>query len=664
MIHRVVRRHDRIWGPTIYAKLVAVQADQYIASEYRPGAGEISDSQQCILDIENPAYTVPNAKWCKVLTSRMMKLINGNSPDDNDDVLGTVNESAITSWFTSNAPGGLIYITSNENPATFVFDELDTKSQNFIEAFFRILKTSFSSYSNQFGCYLFPGTSISYDSISSGIDSILLANSFICPEMYFPQVSYCTIFNKVSHTKADEWLKEQMTEVVSDNPPKKRIKYILERRLALGSNSIIAPIIPATNQQLNGDNRGSRDRYMSRIAYILAKSGYAFSGSRGFGSFKWDYSAIGYDNALVDKYLFPNKPCSWTNVIGNISQTTVDNATEWAKTRADVFINAFIKYKLENSIVPIVGLPDCPNQGASGGKKPATRSPYPPYTRKRNKKTRPNSDPNKPDLIEPPSYGLGVKNNSYLARITAPLTANLNHPNRNAKTILEDAPDGTRNDINIRRWADNDSDRFDLWINEVTYGYGTKGIWATSKYYKRYYPQAFDQTPISVKGICRDELEYEELASFIREQQIAMSWRAENLFKLYIPPAGIDMLGTINTFRGGIQAKNKGIPVAPEFEFDFLVIYDLNKNQGKNVSLSSRKVAFFDSDQQWIRSFKSYRDDYIAASIMHDIEKESPATDTRNKNKKKVAGGNTPDVTDLINKALDEAKAIAKFLFG
>ena len=115
---------------------------------------------------------------------------------------------------------------------------------------------------------------------------------------------------------------------------------------------------------------------------------------------------------------------------------------------------------------------------------------------------------------------------------------------------------------------------FDLWVTEVNYGYAMKGINSTSKYYKKYYPQAFAHLPIVVRGTTINEKEYNYLASFIREHQVDLATDYNNLLLLDIPAAGVNAIGLIESFIGGVKSNGQGIPVAPEFEFSFTVISD------------------------------------------------------------------------------------------
>ena len=120
-----------------------------------------------------------------------------------------------------------------------------------------------------------------------------------------------------------------------------------------------------------------------------------------------------------------------------------------------------------------------------------------------------------------------------------------------------------------------DTTQFDLWVTEVSYGYQLVGSDAASRFYNKFYPQYFRKNPIQVQGVCRDEIEYNALAKFIREQQVNATIDHNNLFLLEIPGAGIKAIGVIPNFQAGIDSQNQGIPVAPEFNFEFIVFRDL-----------------------------------------------------------------------------------------
>jgi hypothetical protein len=168
--------------------------------------------------------------------------------------------------------------------------------------------------------------------------------------------------------------------------------------------------------------------------------------------------------------------------------------------------------------------------------------------------------------------------------------------------------------------------RFDLWVEEVTYGFAVSGPKAASKYYTRYYSQAFNPSPLSVAGICYDENEYDDLADFIREGQVALADEPKNVFRLFIPSAKLDCLGAIDSFVGGFQSNNTGIPVAPKFKFNFIIFKDLRDNVQSVGSTARTVIENFNKDPYWVGKYKSYKDDYIVGQLIQETHKNpSPA---------------------------------------
>ena len=168
------------------------------------------------------------------------------------------------------------------------------------------------------------------------------------------------------------------------------------------------------------------------------------------------------------------------------------------------------------------------------------------------------------------------------------------------------------------------SSRFDLWVTEANYGFNVSGPTAISQYYRRHYTQAINLTPISVKGVCSDENEYDDLASFIREGQVAATAEPKNTFRLFIPGAKIDCLGVVDVFRGGFITNNTGVPVAPKFEFNFIIFKDLKDNiqnfGAKSISNILPGKNKGQNNQNGIpgnmENYTNYKNDYIVAQLM------------------------------------------------
>lgn len=145
--------------------------------------------------------------------------------------------------------------------------------------------------------------------------------------------------------------------------------------------------------------------------------------------------------------------------------------------------------------------------------------------------------------------------------------------------------------------APQDSSQFDLWVTEVNFGYSLIGSNAASRFYNKFYPQYFRKNPIQIKGVCRDEAEYNYLAKFIREQQVNATIDHNNLLLLAIPAAGIKAIGIIPEFQAGISTQNLGIPTAPEFTFEFVVFRDLLDSIDADPSKSLLRISAFESNR-------------------------------------------------------------------
>ena len=240
--------------------------------------------------------------------------------------------------------------------------------------------------------------------------------------------------------------------------------------------------------------------------------------------------------------------------------------------------------------------------------------------------------PKNEDLIQK-----GNTIHAFLARVNIPLEIledAYKDIDKYKKTLTDSASRGYYNNegLNVKKRKTSVS-RFDLWITEATYGYSVAGPTAVSKYYTRTYTHSFKLTPANIKGRCRDENEYDDLADFIREGQIKVSQNPENLFRLYIPGAKIDYLGVIEVFRGGFDANNKGVPVAPEFEFDFTIFKDLNDNVQKFGTTARTIIYNFDKDEYWVQKFSDFKNDYIVGALADKILTSDPKSEVNGFNR-------------------------------
>lgn len=235
--------------------------------------------------------------------------------------------------------------------------------------------------------------------------------------------------------------------------------------------------------------------------------------------------------------------------------------------------------------------------------------------------------PKNSDLIQK-----GNTIHAFLAKIKVPL--NSLEEVSNPQTLIDSTNRGYFNNeqLNTKKNTTRNS-RFDLWITEAKYGYSVVGPTAVSKYYTRTYTHSFKLTPANVQGVCRDENEYDDLADFIREGQIAASQNAENVFRLYIPAAKIDYIGVIESFQGGFNAQNRGVPIAPKFNFDFTIFKDLNDNVQKFGTTARTIIYNFDTDAYWVQKFNDYKKDYIVGQLIDEIGVNDPKSEVNGFNR-------------------------------
>lgn len=651
MIHRVVRGHDKVWGP-LWDGLVKDTAGQYIASELRPGAGKVKDPYGIEKDNDGHIQVSPD-KWAKVLTrSYINNIILKGNPKAGEETLVQL----ISEWLS----GPFKTILQSESPAKIVFDELIAETAVFFRLFFKTVNESIDptvvSYKSNFCVYLWPIGGADYGDAGATLVQIFRAGADLLPEVYIKHSEYCKESEKGSG-KGDKWMQDK----IKGNNSSRRLEYLfnLKRQQIANhpqaANSGIFPIITTTSQHL--DLSKDQDRFPPRIMHNIANIGptvfnsfhYDNNTARySFGSYKWTINAMG-------KVSIDEDSISWDQAIDK-HVTNADEDTEIplsafqqteneAKARATEFIEAWRYYSSlslkqvqtytegnKNIPAKTVSAPNCKDNGPNvpinlgGGNVPVKRYRGIP-TEQRIKRT-----PNNSELIQQlPEEGKSRQ--AFLAKTVVPF----NNKDINKEKIINFAAEGYWDKANLNAANNFKIDkeaykelyvsRFDLWITEAAYGFAVGGPKAVSKYYSRYYTQAFGLTPISVKGVCANENEYDDLADFIREGQVALSQEPKNVFRLYIPAAKIDCLGAIDTFRGGFVTNNTGIPVAPEFEFGFIVFLDLNDNV-QDIGSTARTIIYnFNEDPYWVRTFKNYKNDYIVGQLIDEVNTTSGTGD-------------------------------------
>jgi hypothetical protein len=239
-----------------------------------------------------------------------------------------------------------------------------------------------------------------------------------------------------------------------------------------------------------------------------------------------------------------------------------------------------------------------------------------------------------------------VTQSSFLAKVIVPYNnSGINNTYNNFINT------GYWNNRNINAGGTNTaiSSRFDLWVTEVNYGFNVSGPAAVSKYYKRHYTQTINLTPVSVQGICYDENEYDDLASFIREGQVAASTEPKNTFRLFIPAAKVDCLGVVGGFKGGFISNNSGVPVAPQFQFDFVIFKDLKDNIQNFGHSATEAINSFEGSPGQLAKYKSYKNDYIVGQLMDTINDNTTKQEVVKTPKKKTKAAPKPVASSIAD---------------
>lgn len=637
MIHRVVRGHDPVWS-YLWSNFVSVKDGHYIASEYRPGSGPAYFAGKVLVDNDGSTEVAAN-KWAKVLTFSYVKevILKGKNADEEEGI------AQIGSWFQNEFKA----ILSNEQPAKIVFDELNTETLEFYTAFFNVLAATSDptvvAYRPNFGLYILTGPKVDYGRLKTALTPALRCGVDLFPELYFKHSEYCGWVKKEGQTKADA----KMQGLIKGTKTLRHIEYLIDLKVDLikkgvasASKSGIYPVVTVGLPHL--DLKNQQWRFIARIMHNFTSLGEKFFNSfhynaqnPSFGSYKWTINAMGIINIPDEGTKNWN---AWRQLLidneedkqSDLTQADFDRTQDEGKKRAEIFIEAWNYYsslklkeieKSKGKIAPLrtIPVPDCAQNEFSSAVTGNIRNSDSRYVGTPVPQ-RQKSKPQDSDLIFK-----GVKVHAYLAKIIVPF--NTVRSKKQQDKFNAQLNDGTSQFLQTT-WKNEDITsnpsnakygRFDLWINEVNYGFSVGGPRAASKFYSRNYTQSFQLTPVSVTGICYNENEYDDLGDFIREGQIALAQEPKNVFRLNIPEAKIDVIGAVGLFNAGFKSNNQGVPVAPQFKFDFIIFKDLKDARQTMGATAKTVIANFNEDPYWVRTFKDYQKDYLVGGLLDEI---------------------------------------------
>lgn len=162
--------------------------------------------------------------------------------------------------------------------------------------------------------------------------------------------------------------------------------------------------------------------------------------------------------------------------------------------------------------------------------------------------------------------------------------------------------------------ADKKLMRANFWATSFTYGYGSSGQTAQSRFFSAYYANSFKEDPIFVKGRLPSDDALASFTDFVRGAQLQMGL-GRGLMRLCIPGGQIDMGGFIGSINVGYEG---GFPTAPEISFDFIVV-NRDGSTVLNTGYSQTLVAYFmhPDDSYWSAQSRKFDED-----LRRDLESD------------------------------------------
>ena len=196
-----------------------------------------------------------------------------------------------------------------------------------------------------------------------------------------------------------------------------------------------------------------------------------------------------------------------------------------------------------------------------------------------------------------------------------------------------------------------DNQELKLWIEDMVLNFSMSGTSGQSRYRRQFYPKAFNQPTMVVKGKMPNQYEYNRLAGFVRESHFdALNQTNRKTFAdgtqaqfdkktltLYIKNAG-DNTPPKRNLKGGhlvmafegyiknIQAGAKKFQFAPDFQFEFVIAG--SKDTGA-IGIYKDDIVQGSKIMSWMDVFKQ---NHFSGS----------ATQPEDPNKPKPASGATP----------------------
>lgn len=139
---------------------------------------------------------------------------------------------------------------------------------------------------------------------------------------------------------------------------------------------------------------------------------------------------------------------------------------------------------------------------------------------------------------------------------------------------------------------------FRFWLMEVSQAHALSGKVVQAKMFSHFYAKSYAPGAVSITGRVRTQVQYDQLAEFIRAHQklmVSQSGRSNapgtdaiSLMTLGIPDENLYYAGWIPTFSGGAKRFNP----APEFTFNFEVVHDRHSTASQIIPSAAKRSVF------------------------------------------------------------------------
>lgn len=186
-------------------------------------------------------------------------------------------------------------------PAVVLIDELRTEHIADIAEAAVVMRDQYPQWSGRWGVWLVHGLGVSYEALQPAVDELLLADARLVAELYPAVSQYCGSASNASGR--DAWLTAYFRGGEGAFP-QPRFKWLVDRRAALDSESLLSLAFGVTDTYL--DRPGSAE-FLDRMFYVWRQhSGFGslvFADTGGVGAYKWhDHGPTTRDSDFVASY--------------------------------------------------------------------------------------------------------------------------------------------------------------------------------------------------------------------------------------------------------------------------------------------------------------------------------------------------------------------------